>query len=429
MGTEAIKVVTTTSDKGVKTTTFTQTVKDKTSVFTMIDHNKDGKYDGFTLKGSFDTADLQNALKTNAYQEGEKATIVDEKGETVMLPDADKNISEGKEYNIGSLAKRLATKPATESQSNTDAQNSYNPGPGFSVDNNILQNSFGMCSNMLSQMIYQALNGADNFLPNRMQNFAQLVWNSAGPAYKVNPYTPPPAKTNSDGTVNTDSSTSGSQSAADGTNSSVIETDQEVAAKQAAQDAKDKEADKAIEKQHEEEKAKKVDEANKKAKTAALCKDLMLSMKGLNFDKSKLEAAVNQINKDNVVEVLEEWETRYKSTMDNQSLIQCIHNDNYFFRSQTQYTNKIKDALKARLIELELGSDAEAFDANVTYENNCPWYLGGTSNSKVEAEFDEKYKLAKAKRDEKAGKPAETTESTETKESAETKEKKETKAK
>lgn len=418
MGTEAIKVVTTTSDKGVKTTTFTQTVKDKTSVFTMIDHNKDGKYDGFTLTGSFDTADLQNALKNNPYQEGEKATIVDDKGETLVLPDADKGISEGKEYNLGSLAKRLSLKSnATAPNATNDTQNPNNQGPGFSVDNNILKNSYGMCSNMLSQMIYQALSGGDSFLPNRMQNFAQLVWNSAGAAYKLNPYTPSPTPTNSDGTVNADSSVSGNQSAADGANSdgSLIETDQSVAAKQAEQEEKDKADEKKLKDQEAADKAKEKEAkeaaAKKKAETAALCKDLMLSMKGLNFDKSKLEAAVNKINKDNVIEVMEEWDLHYKDTMDNQSLIQCIHNDNYVFRSQTQYTNKIKDALKARSIELELGSDAEAFDANVTYENDCPWYLGGTSNSKVEAEFDKMYKSAKDARDKK---PKETTEATET---------------
>lgn len=424
MGTEAIKVVTTTSDKGVKTTTFTQTVKDKTSVFTMIDHNKDGKYDGFTLSGSFDKADLQNALKTNPYEADGKAAIVDEKGEKLLLPDADKNIEDGKEYNLGSFAKRLAVKSnTTEPNTATDTQASNNQGPGFSVDNNILKNSYGMCSSMLAQVIYQSLNGADSFLQYRMPNIAQLVWNSAGQAYKVNPYIP--SSSNSSSSSDGASGSLSSNDSADGTDTSLIASDKAIAEKQAAQDAQDKADEKKVKDQEAADKAKadaaKEAAAKKKAEVAAICKELMLSMKGLNFDKTKLEAEVNKIKPDNVVEIMEEWELHYKDSMDNQSLIQCIHNDNYFFRSQTQYTNKIKDALKARATELDLGSDAEAFDANVTYENNCPWYLGGTSNSKVEAEFDKMYKLAKKKRDEKAGvtTPEETTE---TKESTETKE-------
>lgn len=413
MGTEAIKIVTNTSDKGVKTITFTKTEEGKTSVFTMIDHNKDGKYDGFTLKGSFDKADLQNALKTNPYEAEGKAAIVDEKGEKLQLPDTEEVIKDGKEYNLGSLAKRLSVKSnSTAPNTTTDTQASSNQGPGFSVDNNILQNSFGMCSNMLSQVIYQSLNGAGDFLQYRMPNIAQLVWNSAGSAYKLNPYVPSSSNnsSNSDGI----SASSSSVDNADGGDSSRIETDKDLAAKQAEQEEKDKADEKKLKEQEDADKAKekaaKDASAKKKAETAALCKDLMLSMKGLNFDKTKLDAAVNKIKQDNVIEVMEEWEKNYQKNMGNQSLIKCIHNDNYFFRSQVQYTNKIKDALKARLIELDLGSDAEAFDANVTYENNCPWYLGGTSNSKVEAEFDEKYKLAKKATDKK---PKETTETKE----------------
>lgn len=395
MGTEAIKFVPSTTKEGLKTFTCTETdSKGKTSVFTAIDRDKDGKItnnDGFTFKGSISKTRAKQYLESLEYKEIPKTQLKDEKGDIIVLDNYEGRIDDDKEYNIGTFANSLSLKSNVASQdanAATNTQPSYNPGPGYTVDNNILNNSLSMSSGMLSNMIMQAYNTPGSLFQWQMPNFVASLWNSIGAALKANPYTPPPV-TNSDGSTGTASSGSSISSSADNAaaaDDTVVESSKTIAERQAAQDAQDKADDDKIKQQQEEEKAK-ADKAKKDAETkakevSAICRELYTAMKGITTDAPTLrDNILNKIKKENVIEVLYEWDQKYAKSMDNESLVESIDNDIY---GAQEYTNSLKDKLTARCSEIEgLTPDAEHFNAVVTAENKS-WY---TSDSNVETAF------------------------------------------
>lgn len=408
MGTEAIKVVTSTSDKGVKTTTFTKTEEDKTSVFTLIDHNKDGKYDGFKLSGKFTSNEIKECLDAQGYKAStSNSSLIDENGESLILPDAESSIKEGKEYNLPSFVKRLSAKSTDASSTTTTATTDKQQQPGYTVDNNALQNVIGMYSSMLGGMFMQGINSTGSLFQYQMPGFVASLWDSLGSAFKVNPYTPPPAN-NSDGSDGTDGAagsdgTDGADGAA-GSNSSYIHTDKTDEETRLEQEKLEKEEEDKLkaaqDKLDAEEKAKKEkEEADKKAakekaeKVSNICAGLNEALKGfgtINEGPRSLDTFVNMIKSDNVYEVMKEWNDLYSPGMDNESLIQSIHNDNYF-GTQQKYTSKIAKALAERAKDEDLNRDGKAFESNVNQENNRSWMLLGTRDSIVEDEFNKMF--------------------------------------
>lgn len=110
----------------------------------------------------------------------------------------------------------------------------------------------------------------------------------------------------------------------------------------------------------------------KKHNVSVICKELFLSLKGLGTDEEMLKKNVDRINKDNVLEVLSEWNELYSAKMGGESLIESIEDDSSF-GSQIPYFEHIKKALADRSQELGLVKEAKAFDADVTLENNSFW--------------------------------------------------------
>lgn len=120
----------------------------------------------------------------------------------------------------------------------------------------------------------------------------------------------------------------------------------------------------------------------KKAEAGSICKDLFGSMKGWGTDSTKLRSAVNKVNKNNVLEVLTQWDKNYADSMSGQGLVQSIGNDIY---GAQEYTNKLKTALVLKAKSVGLQEEADAFDAKVTAENDS-WY---TSDSSIERLFSD----------------------------------------
>ena len=138
---------------------------------------------------------------------------------------------------------------------------------------------------------------------------------------------------------------------------------------QEEQEAKEKEAA---------EKAKKQKEA--RAAASGLAGNMYSSMKGAGTDDSKLHSTVNQMNKDNVLEVLEVYQDNYSANMGGETLIQSIQDD-MSGRDEAKVINKIADALIERARELGLDEEASALRATLDaeFKPKASWTAVGRS--------------------------------------------------
>ena len=125
----------------------------------------------------------------------------------------------------------------------------------------------------------------------------------------------------------------------------------------------------------EEEKAKEEAAAAEKAKkqkaaraeASGIAGDMYSAMKGWGTDDSKLNSAVNQMNKDNVLEVLDVYAANHSENMDGETLIQSIQSD-MSGRDEAATINKIADALCERARELGMDEEANALRATLDAE-------------------------------------------------------------
>ena len=120
---------------------------------------------------------------------------------------------------------------------------------------------------------------------------------------------------------------------------------------------------------------------------ANIAEECYVAMKGAGTDNSKLKSAVARINKDNILYVLEAWNTNFADSMDGESLIESIQNEHYtgwFGHQQEDLENHIADALFKKGQELGLKNESHAFRAKVNAEHSA-WF---TSDSTVRAAFD-----------------------------------------
>ena len=95
-----------------------------------------------------------------------------------------------------------------------------------------------------------------------------------------------------------------------------------------------------------------------RAVASGIAGDMYSAMKGWGTDDSKLNSAVNQMNKDNVLEVLEVYQNNHSENMDGETLIQSIQ----------AVINKIADALCERARELGMDEEANALRATLDAE-------------------------------------------------------------
>ena len=120
---------------------------------------------------------------------------------------------------------------------------------------------------------------------------------------------------------------------------------------------------------------------------ANIAEELYDAMKGAGTKNDKLKSAVAKINKDNILYVLEAWNTNFADSMDGESLIESIQNEHYtgwFGHQQEDLENHIADALFKKAQELDLKNEGHAFRAKVNAEHSA-WF---TSDETVRNAFD-----------------------------------------
>ena len=123
------------------------------------------------------------------------------------------------------------------------------------------------------------------------------------------------------------------------------------------------------------------------AQAAQIAEDLFDAMKGAGTKNDKLKSAVSKINKDNVLYVLEAWNTNFSDAMDGETLIESIQAEHYtgwFGHQQEDLENHIKDVLYAKGQELGLKNESHAFRAKINSEHSA-WF---TSDSVVNECFN-----------------------------------------
>ena len=121
-------------------------------------------------------------------------------------------------------------------------------------------------------------------------------------------------------------------------------------------------------------KAKAAAEKKEKAKadSANIVEDLYDAMKGAGTKNEKLQQAINSINKDNVIEIFEQWDELYADSMDGESLIESIQNEHYegwFGNTQEKQEEAIVEALYQRAESIGLKAEAAAARAKVKAEH------------------------------------------------------------
>lgn len=117
----------------------------------------------------------------------------------------------------------------------------------------------------------------------------------------------------------------------------------------------------------------KADKAQKEANE--ICEQLFVAMKGIGTDNEAVDKALVRITKDNVLEVMETYINQYSESMDGETLIESLQNEEWVGWSGrlTKITNGLKDKLAARASEMGLDAEAKSFKAKVTAENNS-WF-------------------------------------------------------
>ena len=106
-----------------------------------------------------------------------------------------------------------------------------------------------------------------------------------------------------------------------------------------------------------------------------ICETLFVAMKGIGTDNDAVDKALARINKDNVLEVMETYINQYSESMDGETLIESLQNEEWVGWSGrlTKITNGLKEKLAARASEMGLDAEAKSFKAKVTAENNS-WF-------------------------------------------------------
>ncbi len=132
-------------------------------------------------------------------------------------------------------------------------------------------------------------------------------------------------------------------------------------------------------------------EAKTKEQAAAIAEKLYDAMKGAGTKNDQLRQALGQLNNDNILYVLEEWNTNYSENMDGESLIQSIQDEYHsgFFTNEQKNVEKILcDALFNKAKSLGMSGEAHAFRAKINAEHGNSWWLGGSSDSSVQNSVD-----------------------------------------
>lgn len=132
-------------------------------------------------------------------------------------------------------------------------------------------------------------------------------------------------------------------------------------------------------------------EAKTKEQAAAIAEKLYDAMKGAGTKNDQLRQALGQLNNENILYVLEEWNTNYSGNMDGESLIQSIQDEYHsgFFSNEQKNVEKILcDALFNKAKSLGMSGEAHAFRAKINAEHGNSWWLGGSSDKSIQTSVD-----------------------------------------
>ena len=135
-----------------------------------------------------------------------------------------------------------------------------------------------------------------------------------------------------------------------------------------------------------------------KAESAGIAADLYDAMKGAGTKNQKLQQAVEAINKDNIIEIFEQWDELYADSMDGESLIESIQREHYtgwFGNSQEKQEEAIVQALFERAESIGLKAEAAAARAKVKSEHGS-WFSSDGNVRAVILDLVEKIKAAEA---------------------------------
>ena len=92
-----------------------------------------------------------------------------------------------------------------------------------------------------------------------------------------------------------------------------------------------------------------------------------------------LDSAMSKINKDNVIDVLNSWNTSIAPLYDGETLVETLYNETKLMFSRDKYTNQLVDALQEKADEKGIDIDEEVM-AIISAQNS---FFGIGSNQKV----------------------------------------------
>jgi len=148
----------------------------------------------------------------------------------------------------------------------------------------------------------------------------------------------------------------------------------------------------------------------------AITENIYTAVNGIGFSNSDLEAAVKEINKDNVLDVFDNWNASYAPgyiNSDKQGLIETIYGEYHFYNGGKEQVSHILNALMEKATEFgdEAIQNVTPLKAQINSELNA-WF--NTDENKVAESINKIVLILNAYQAQKAAasQPAQTTEQT-----------------
>lgn len=106
---------------------------------------------------------------------------------------------------------------------------------------------------------------------------------------------------------------------------------------------------------------------------------LYSAVDGMGTNVELLDSAMSKINKDNVIDVLNSWNTSIAPLYDGETLVETLYNETKLMFSRDKYTNQLVNALQEKADEKGIDIDEEVM-AIISAQNS---FFGIGSNQKV----------------------------------------------
>ncbi len=119
--------------------------------------------------------------------------------------------------------------------------------------------------------------------------------------------------------------------------------------------------------------------ASKPKAIRTIVRSLYSAVDGMGTNVELLDSAMSKINKDNVIDVLNSWNTSIAPLYDGETLVETLYNETKLMFSRDKYTNQLVDALQEKADEKGIDIDEEVM-AIISAQNS---FFGIGSNQKV----------------------------------------------